>query len=63
MENAHLLDLHWMDNYLVQLKTLGERYPLQGASAEWRVVRVWHDGLLFILGDTRNHSNVSGQIV
>jgi hypothetical protein len=33
-----------MDEYHVQLKTLGERYTSQGASAEWWVVRVWRDG-------------------
>jgi len=60
-ENAHLVDLEWTEDEQAELKTLIDRYTSRGASGAWRVHR-WSVGCFsFVLGDTEDRNDVSGQ--
>jgi len=60
-ENAHLVDLEWPEDEDAKLKTLVERYTLQGSAGAWRVHR-WRLACFSIeLGDTEDQNDVSGQ--
>jgi hypothetical protein len=61
MENGHQIYLEWINYEEAKLKTVVERYTLQGASGAWRVDKwrlVWFSS---VLGDTEDHNDVSGQ--
>jgi len=60
-ENAHLIDLEWTEEVQAHLKTLVERYTLQGASGTWRVDRWQLACFTLVLGDIEDRNNVSGQ--
>ena len=59
--NAHLVDLEWTEEEQAKLKTLVERYTSQGASGAWRVHRWRLACFSFVLGDTEDWNDVSGQ--
>jgi len=60
-ENAPLIDLEWTEDEQAKLKTLVERYTLQGASGGWRVHRWRLAWFSLVLGDREDHNDVSGQ--
>jgi len=60
-ENVHLIDLEWTEDAQAKLKTLVERYTLQGASGAWRVHRWWLACFSLVLGDTEDCNDVSRQ--
>jgi len=61
MENVHFIDSEWTEDNQAKLKTCVQRYTSLGASGAWRVNR-WRLGcFLFVLGDTEDYNEVSGQ--
>jgi hypothetical protein len=60
-ENADLMDLEWTEDEQAKLKSLVERFTLQGASGAWRVHRWRLACVSLVLGDTEDHNDISGQ--
>ena len=60
-EDSHHGDLEWTEHKQAKLKTLVERYTSQGASGAWRVHRWRLACVPFVLGDTEDQNDVSGQ--
>jgi hypothetical protein len=60
-ENAHLVDLKWTEDEQAKLKTRVERFTSQGTSGAWRVHRWDLSCFPFVLGDTKDRNDVSGQ--
>ena len=60
-ENAHLVDLEWNEDEQAKLQTLVDRYTSRGASGAWRVHRSRLACFSFVLGDTEDRNDISGQ--
>ena len=60
-QNAHLVELELTENKQAKLKTLVERYTSRGAAGAWRVQTCRLVCCSFVLGDTEDRKEVSGQ--
>jgi len=60
-DNPHHIHHQWTEEEQAHLKTLGERYTLQGASGARRVHRWWLACLSLLFGDTDDCNHHSGQ--
>jgi hypothetical protein len=60
-ENAHHVDLEWIEVEHAELKTLVEKYTLCCASGAWRVHRWRLACLSLVMGHTKDRNDVSGQ--
>jgi hypothetical protein len=60
-EHTHLVDLEWSEDEQAPLKTLLERDSSRGASGVWMNHRWRLAGCAFVLGDTEDRNDVSGQ--
>jgi len=60
-ENAHHVELEWIEAEQGKLMTLGERYTWQGGSGVRRVRRWWLVCISLRLEDTEDWNDISGQ--
>ena len=60
-ENAHCVDLEWNEDEQAKHKTRVERYTSRGGSGAWMVPTSYLACFLFVVGDTEDQNDVSGQ--